>query len=160
MSQRGLELAILFAAILLASGASFAQNSSWKQPFKLGDYATAALIAAACLVSVWVLNDSVGVILVVFGFWIVDKIEQFLKRRQQIKTLTPQYIEKTDALLAAREGAEAIEIDVTELCNAALQPLITKYIESGLKVEKISDQSSPTTSLRVSGQASKQPQVL
>jgi hypothetical protein len=85
------------------------------------------------------------------GFAIFGKIKESRDKSRKLKELTTDFKAKVASALAAREGAEAVEIDVTKAPETVFWTLINTSKKQGLTVETVKNQSTGETKLRLSG---------
>jgi uncharacterized membrane protein YhaH (DUF805 family) len=117
-------------------------------------FAGLAIIVAAAAAAIHFTHDWSGWLLVLFGFFAVSKINEGREKRRRLNSLCADFQAQVTSALTARQGVEAVEIDVTKAPDSVLSSLINGSKKQGLTVETVKNQSTGALKLRLSGSAS------
>jgi hypothetical protein len=113
----------------------------------------AAIFAAAGYAAVLYVHEGDAWILILMPFFIIAKIKESRAKTRRRKEAEKAAIAAVEAALAAREGDEDVEIDVTGMPSSVYWYVVNTNQTKGLKVESIKDIKSGKTRLRLSGGA-------
>jgi len=111
-----------------------------------------ALVALLCYASVYFTHNFSSWLLPLFGFWVTARLKEGRDKRRNFNNICADLTARAETALAARDGAEAVEIDLAGTPESARWQLIHTYKKQGLTVETVKNESTGTLKLRLSGQ--------
>lgn len=112
---------------------------------------TLAAFAGAGYLAVIFAHDPMAWLLVLFGSVCFTKLKEARDKRQRNTALRADFRSQVETALAARQGSEAIEIDVTKASEEMLWTLINDSKKKGLSVETVKSHTAKEVKLRLSG---------
>ena len=110
-----------------------------------------ALFAAAGYAAVVFSHDAMAWLLVLMGSVACSKLKEARDKRQRNAALRADFRSQVETALAARQGSESVEIDVSKASEEMLWTLINDSKKKGLSVETVKSHTSKEVKLRLSG---------